>query len=110
MLTMFILFAILAVAFGGSALVMSGLRISDLSARSGKAYYSAETGAERLLFETRRNGFDLNPASAPRLNVFGLDTQEDGATYVVNYDSFAPIKFTSIGDYQGAKRSVEISF
>ena len=45
LMTMLILFGIIAVAFGGASMVISGLRNSDLSSKSTLAYYSAEAGA-----------------------------------------------------------------
>lgn len=119
LMTMLILFGIIAVAFGGASLVMSGLRSSDLSAKSTVAYYNAESGAERLLFEVRKNGFDLSqggPLSDVHAasHIFADDNFQDGGSYYVDYDfaasAFNSFTFTSLGDYRGVKRSVQVSF
>ena len=119
LMTMLILFGIIAVAFGGSSLVMAGLRSSDLSAKSTVAYYNAESGAERLLFEVRKNSFDLSqggPLSDVQAaeNIFSDNGFNNGGSYYVDYDFAASalnsFTFTSIGDYKGVKRSVQVSF
>ncbi|MFZ4648219.1 MAG: hypothetical protein ACOYMB_01135 [Patescibacteria group bacterium] len=120
LMTMLILFGIIAVAFGGASLVISGLRSSDLSAKSTVAYYNAEAGAERLLAEVRSGRFDLATSTAssdhfvPIKSVY-YNTLENGGNYYVDYDQAADfggkrIIFSAIGDYKEVKRSVEVSF
>jgi hypothetical protein len=118
LMTMLILFGIIAVAFGGASMVISGLRNSDLSSKSTLAYYSAEAGAERLLFEVRSGIFDLATSSnsdhfTPLRSIY-TSTLDNNSNYFVDYDQSAgfgnDITFSAIGNYQGVKRSVEISF
>jgi len=118
LMTMLILFGIIAVAFGGASLVIAGLRNSDLSAKSTVSYYNAESGAERLLYEVRLGHFDLAKGMSsdhftPAGEVFS-NGLSNGGSYYVDYDEAAglnsQITFTAIGDYLGVKRSVKISF
>lgn len=119
LMTMMILFGIIAVAFSGASLVISGLRNSDLSAKSTVAYYNAESGTERLLYEVRKMHFDLSQGGTldeftPTTEVFSYDGFVNGGKYYVDYDfaasSVNQFTFTSIGDYKGVKRSVQVNF
>ena len=105
-LTMFILAGMMVVAFSGAYIVLLGVKAADVQAQSGKAYFVAEAGDERLLWELRQNGWIY---STPSASVIFSDTFSDtGATYSVYFTNFPPLIFSSVGDYRNTKRSVEL--
>jgi hypothetical protein len=105
-LTMFILAGMLIVALGGSYVVILGIRASGIQAQSTKAYFAAEAGAERLLYELRKNSYSYTATSST--TVIFTDILNNGAVYSVYFKDFPPLIFTSVGDYQSTKRSVEV--
>lgn len=107
LLSLFILTSIIVVAFSGATGVLSNVKISGAVTRSFRAYFAAEAGAERLLFEVRHNEYDLGVYSGS--NIFS-DTLSNGSSYRVDYKSFAPTVFSAVGSFDKVKRSVEISF
>lgn len=107
LLAFFILTSIIIVAFSGATGVLTNVRISGAATRSFRAYFVAEAGAERLLYEVRHNGYDLGVYYGS--GVFS-GTLSNSGNYSVDYKSFAPIVFSSIGTFEKMKRSVEISF
>lgn len=104
-LTMFIMAGMLVVAMSGAYLVLLGIRAGGIQAQSTIAYYAAETGAERLLFELRKNGYTIGGVSSEVIFSHELSS---GAFYQVYFSSFPPLVFQSVGDYRNNKRSVEI--
>lgn len=111
MLTLFLLSAIMLIVFGGASVIVSGLKMGSVQSQSTRAYFAAEAGAERLLYEFRHSSNFENLDKVGMENVFGTTTLASGSTYTVNYDSFIPqIIFTSIGSYESTKRSVELNF
>lgn len=106
LLTMFILASMLIVAMSGAYIITLGLKASSVQSQSIKSYFAAEAGAERFLWELRQNGYVYN---TPGGGVLFSDTMGiTGATYEVYFTDFPPLIFTSIGDYQSTKRSIEI--
>lgn len=110
MLALFILSAIMIIIFAASSVVTSGLKMGAVQSQSTRAYFAAEAGAERLLYEFRKTGTFETTGQVGQENVFGTTTLGIGSSYIVNYDDFAPIIFTSIGSYENTKRSVELNF
>jgi len=110
MLTLFILSAVMLIVMGGAATITAGLKSGRHQAHSTRAYFAAEAGAERLLYEIRKNGTFVDVNDAGTENVFGTTTLSNGAEYIVNYDSFPPFVFTSIGGFLETQRSVEVRF
>ncbi len=105
-LTMFILAGMLTVALSGSYIILLGIKASGIQSQSTKAYFAAESGAERLLWELRQNGWLLS-VPPPTASVFSA-TLPLGSSYSVYYVNFKPIIFKSIGDFNRTKRSVEL--
>ncbi|PLX27384.1 hypothetical protein C0583_03660 [Candidatus Parcubacteria bacterium] len=56
--TMLVLSAMLFVALTASNIIQNGLKMSQAHLNSTKAYYGAEAGAEKVLWEIRKNGQD----------------------------------------------------
>ncbi|MDD2680587.1 MAG: pilus assembly PilX N-terminal domain-containing protein [Patescibacteria group bacterium] len=110
MLTLFILSAVMLIVIGGATTIAAGLRMGTIQAQSTRAYFAAEAGAEKLLYEVRQGGNFTDLSHPGEQNIFGTTTLSIGAGYIVNYDSFPPFVFTSIGHYRGTQRSVELDF
>lgn len=109
--TLFILSTIMIIVFGGATVAMSGLKMGQIQSQSTRAYFAAEAGAERLLYEFRYGSIFQNLDLQGEENVFGTTTMTNGASYIVNYDQFEPsIRFTSIGIYENTRRSVQVDF
>lgn len=109
-LTMFIMAGMLIVAFSGAYIVFLGIKSGGIQAQSTKAYYAAEAGAERLLWELRQNGYEYSSVAAED-TIFSGDLPENNgnqATYEVYFYDFPPLIFRAVGDYQTSRRSVEI--
>lgn len=106
LLTMFILAGMLIVAVSGSYIILVGIKASGIQSQSVKAYFAAEAGAENILWFLRRYGWEYSlPSQTPIF--YGL-MPSSRAEYHTYYTSFPPLVFTSIGEYQNTKRSVEI--
>jgi len=105
-LTMFILAGMLTVALSGSYIILLGIKASGIQSQSTKAYFAAESGAERLLWELRQNSWPL-PTTSTTSPVFSAALPL-GSSYSVYYVNFNPIIFKSIGDFNRTKRSVEL--
>lgn len=134
-LALFILAGILIVSLGAANLVVSGLKMSKTQYDSTKAYFAAEAGAERVLWEIRKNGFI--PSSAIGCDLTDGDTTNDyinfdninsdpdpatcgdeqintlsnGASYSVILKSMGTATSTqSIGSYRDTIRVIEVSY
>ncbi len=105
-LTMFILAGMLVVAMGSAYVVVLGIKAGGIQSQSTKAYFAAEAGAEKLLWELRQHSWVYSVPSSTTL--FSADMPNSGASYKVYFTSFPPLIFTSIGEYFNTKRSVEI--
>ena len=110
MLTLFILSAVMLIVIGGASTIASGLRMGRIQAYSTRAYFAAEAGAEKVLYEVRKGSSVVGVIDVGSQNIFGTTTLSIGSEYIVNYDSFPPFVFTSIGSYQGTQRSTEVDF
>lgn len=114
-LTMFILSGMIIVALSGSYVILAGIRSAGVQSQSVKAYFAAEAGAENLLWEMRRDPIIYNYPSQPSSSVAlsGLGSNlyfTSEANYKVYFSRFPPLIFTSVGEYQTTKRSVEVEF
>lgn len=108
-MALIVLSVVLAIALGSSSIITGGLMSSSNHADSMVAFYAAETGIERALFERKTQ----EPA-AQRCSVgwtsFGL------AQYCLNVTETTPGDYTtitniqSIGEYNNTRRSINVSF
>jgi hypothetical protein len=105
---MFIMAGMLIVALGSAYVALLGIKGGGMQAQSTKAYFAAEAGAERLIWEMRKHGggHSFNP------NIVSFsDTLVASSSYEVYFTQKVPnIIFTSIGEYMNTRRSVEIKF
>jgi len=107
-LTMFVLAGMMIIALSGSYIVLVGIKSSGVQANSVKAYFLAESGAERLLYELRKKRTPIHSEHAFNQTVLEEEFPPDSGYHVffINRDPY--IIYHSIGSYQQAKRSVEI--
>ena len=125
-MALMILSGVLIISLGAASLMMSGLKQGRTQAYSTKAYYVAEAGAERVLWEIRKNGFNVGACSVgqyvnfddindpPNYSAFCDGTYSvnlsNSSKYFSIYKGNAPISFDVVGDYSDVKRSIEISY
>jgi len=113
-LTMFIMAGMLIVAISGSYIVTLGIKAGGIQAQSTKAYFVAESGAERLLWEMRK-GVVYMPETQPdpREVIFSSDEEPTSlsaqALYQVFHIADFQLLYRSVGDFGNTKRSVELS-
>lgn len=110
LMTLMILSGILVVTLAAADIIFAGIKMNRLVGYSNLAFFAAETGMERSLWEARKNSYTL-PASN-QSNVFPSGSSLDnGSSYQVNFASSTPnVTFTSIGGYRGVKRSVQTTY
>ncbi len=60
LLTALIMAAMLTIALTANEIIQKGLGMARVQINSTKAYFAAEAGAERILWEVRNNGYDIN--------------------------------------------------
>ncbi len=76
-----------------------------------KAYFAAESGAERILWEIRKNGFGATLPAADQADIVPPVTLSNGSTYNIDYSTSTPsVTFTCRGSNSGSRRTVQISF
>ncbi len=113
--TMFILSAILVVALGGSHIISRSLVASGRQAQSVKAYFSAESGIEEILWEIRANNVRYGPEKQGTGEILLAGDLASEASYRVyhTFNKFEPQvvnNYTAIGTFGNTSRSVEVSF
>lgn len=100
---------ILAIALGISVILFSQKRITSEIGSSVTAFYAADTGIERILYDIREGLYD--PTTCSSFPCPGpSDTLPNGAAYSTYTRSIGPIKVQSVGSYQEVKRAIEISY
>lgn len=108
-LTMFIMAGMLIVAMGSAYVALLGLKASGLQTQSTKAYFAAEAGAEKMIWEVRKNG--LNPLPVRSIVILEDESTLASSSYKVYFTSKEPnMIYTSIGECSKTRRSVEIKF
>lgn len=108
-LTMFIMAGMLIVAISSSYIVALGIKAGGIQAQSTKAYFIAESGAERFLWELRQNGVEYSQVPGFVLFQNSLGDLSLGSSYEVFRVGSTGIVYRSVGDFGNTKRSVELS-
>lgn len=109
MFTMFILSGMLIVAMSGAYIILTGIIAGGVQSQSTRAYFAAEAGAERLLYDFRVQSIGLDDLFTDRVDLPGgtyykiYHTQDPDNPLIVN-------NYTSVGTFNNISRSVEISF
>lgn len=106
-LTMFIMAGMLIVAMSGSYVILLGIKAAGVQSQSTRAYYAAEAGAERILYELRKNNYHYTAVSNST-SIFSGTLIAGAADYNVYFTAFPPLVFQSIGNNQNSRRSVEV--
>lgn len=111
-LTMFILTGMLIVAMSSSYVIMAGIKSGGIQSQSTKAYFAAESGGEMLLWEMRKNSYVYPNFPSNSAALFEEATPVEGASYKVYFSNFSALGliFTSIGEFNNTKRSIELEF
>lgn len=112
LLTLLILTAVLAIAFGVSGLMLGEIKISQEVPKSLRAYYAAEAGIERSLYDARK-GAGASDIGSPPSCVGSGAVCLDGSDTCYSVDVVAtgnPTIIKSYGCYKGVRRSIEISW
>ena len=126
LVTILILASILVVILGSNDIIrnnLSGVKMQDNSTR---AYFAAEAGAERILWEIRENSFSISSCTSGDYICFNssgeavncgascaIDSQTlaNGAIYRLQYDNNSGTTIIkSFGLYGNEQRVVEISY
>ena len=129
LMTMLIMASFLVVVLMAADIITSGITMAKTQTFSTRAFFAAEAGAERALWEVRKNNFaferaDATPCVAPSdyiefitnaPAVCNAALQEyilsNNAKYsVIYYTSGSLTTFQSIGDFSDTRRVVEVSF
>jgi len=137
-MTLVILASMLIVTLGVSAIAVNGLKAGTNQLQSTKAYFAAEAGAERILWEIRKN--DVDPLDL--MSVFcGQDTfryfcfavepfgnlsacstscsidmqtlNENNSSYQIKYNNNSTSGLTTIwsyGHFQDINRTIELKY
>ena len=104
LLTILILAAILAIAFGVSNLMLGEIKISQEAPKSLLAYCAAETGIEKTLSDHRKGG---GASDIPECSV-ALD---NGSSYGIDFkETGIDVEITSWGCYKDVKRAIKVSW
>lgn len=108
LMTILILNSIVLISLAASKIVVSGVKMSGIQAKSTKAYFAAEAGAEQLLWSYRKSGGACAPSSENSCHF--KKNLPNASSYQVDYISPTATTFVSIGTFSGLKRSVELNF
>lgn len=103
MFAIFILTFTLGIALGTATILVRQMKIMREIGYSSIAFFAADSGIERVLYEDRKN------------NLVGTGTMsftfpDNGASYNVEYDSNGNTTIKSIGSYQNTNRAIEIQY
>ena len=116
-LTIFVLVGILAVALGVTSLMVGEIKITREIPRALKAYYAAEAGIERSLYDARKGAGAGDIGSPPDCTGGTAVCLDSDACYSVKVivggtgdceaNSYC---IKSYGCYERIKRSIEVSY
>lgn len=111
-LTMFILTGMLIIAMSSSYVILAGIKSGGIQSQSTKAYFAAESGGEKLLWKLRKDTYVYPNFPSKETALFEDPTPVDGASYKVYFSNFSALGliFTSIGEFNNTKRSIELEF
>lgn len=111
LLVLLILTAVLAIAFGIMNLMVGEIKISREAAKSSRAYYAAEAGIERSLYDDRQGGGASDIGNPPNCSGGGAVCLDSSDTcYSIDYTSGDPTVIKSYGCYKGVRRAIEVSY
>jgi len=107
LLTLLILSSILVVTLGAADLVAAGIKMNRQTGYSGLAFFAAEAGLERTLWEIRQNNYSLPDGNGP-VTLFNKTPLTNDSSYTVVFSrEDGDIVLTSSGKYLEVQRAVE---
>lgn len=111
LLAILVLTAILSIAMGVSSLMLVEMKISREIPKSLKAYYAAEAGVERSLYDERKGSGASDIGSPPNwCTGTGKVCLDNSACYAVDFSGGTTTTIKSYGCYKSVRRSVEASW
>jgi uncharacterized membrane protein len=114
LMTILMLNSIMLIALAAAQIIIGGVKNNGTQSKSTKAYFAAEAGSERMLYEYRQ-GTNNCGASLPTSTCAFSKTLPNGGSYQVNWvkgfnTPGSTLIFISMGTYGGLKRSDELDF
>ncbi|HNX11197.1 MAG TPA: hypothetical protein PKI61_03575 [bacterium] len=108
LVTILILGGVFIIAFGASYLVFFNTKGNDADSQSIKAYYAALGGTEKLRYDRRKAGLDIEGCTASLLT----GTLNNSSTYQIDCNStaFTPGKIISRGFLFGLERQINSGY
>jgi hypothetical protein len=115
LMTILILNSILLISLAAAKLIISGVKESGTQSLSTKAYFAAEAGAERILYEYRHGTNKCGKFGFATTTCSFAANLPGGSSYSAYWKSGDYLRgdtlvFVSVGNYAGLKRSVELDF
>lgn len=111
LLTILILTAILSIALGVSTLMLVEMKVSQEVPKSLRAYYAAEAGIERKLYEIRKEANFSDIGSGPDwCTGTGKVCLDSDACYAVDVTTGTTTYIKSYGCYKGVRRAIEVEY
>ncbi|MFA5248008.1 MAG: pilus assembly PilX N-terminal domain-containing protein [Patescibacteria group bacterium] len=107
LMTLLILSIVIMISLASAKIIVSGVKMSGTQARSTKAYFAAESGIERTLWEWRKNGWDITAPPSGTINLFS-GSLLNSSFYRVDRAISPVVILRSTGEYENLKRTVEI--
>jgi hypothetical protein len=110
LLTLLILSGILVVTLAAADLVAAGVKMNRQSGYSGLAFFAAEAGLERTLWEIRQNNYPL-PSGSEKTTLFEDVHLFNSSSYKVDFERRGgDVVLTSTGKYLEVQRAVEAAY
>ena len=111
LMTILILNVVVLVSLAAAGLVNSGVKMGGTQAKSTKAYFAAEAGAERALWEWRKNqshNFWVVPCIDTTINKFN-GVLPNGSSFQIDCEAVNSLTsiFRTTGTFTNSKRTVE---
>ncbi len=106
-MTVLILNVVMLISLSAAQVINSGIKMSGTQARSTKAYFAAESGIEDVLWQWRKNSWDVDSVPPGSLNIFS-GALPNGTAYQVNRPDTEEVILRSTGEFSGVKRTVEV--
>lgn len=99
------------IVLGVNIIIATKLKVTIATAHSVVAFYAAESGSEKILYDDRKGAYDPNPAGIGFvITPPGKITLSNGATYEVILLNDSPTSIKSIGSFQNVKRALELNY
>lgn len=115
-MTLMILSGIMVAALGISQLMITSLKMGGIQTQSTKAYFAAEAGTEKALWKYESDdSFHDYLGTSSKESIFGVETLDNGSEYKVDYTysssspDFNYKIFTTVGDFEKVRRTVQAS-